>query len=207
MIACLPVTGAISVNCYVWVDDATGHGFLIDPGAQGHALMALCREKGWTIEKILLTHGHFDHIGGIAAIREERDIPVYIHENGEAWLRDPYLNLSDDVPPRITGEGAKHFTDGAVFALEADPEKKLRVIHTPGHTPDSVIFYNEEEGFAFTGDTIFKASRGNDQFPGGDGRLLLRSIRERILTLPEETVLYSGHSDATTVGAEMRYYL
>ena len=94
MIACLPVKGYFEVNCYVWVDDETGHGFLIDPGAQGHILMQFCRDRGWIIEKILLTHGHFDHFGGIASIWEEERMDVYIHEAGEAYLTDPRLNLS-----------------------------------------------------------------------------------------------------------------
>ena len=79
MIARVPVKGYFEVNCYFWIDDETKHGFLIDPGAQGHELMRLCRKNGWIIEKILLTHGHFDHIGGIAAIREEADkLPVLL---------------------------------------------------------------------------------------------------------------------------------
>lgn len=178
MIACVPLSGYIEVNCYLWVDDETKHGFLIDPGAQGNELMELCREKGWIIEKILLTHGHFDHIGGIAAIREKADIPVYIHEAGEAYLTDTHLNLSRYHGEEITVRGAKHFRDGDIFRLESDPEWSLQVIHTPGHTPDSVLFYDQRQGIVFSGDTIFKQAHGNDRFPGGDGRQLLQSIRE-----------------------------
>ena len=207
MIACVPVKGYFEVNCYVWVDDETKHGFLLDPGAQGHELMRLCREQGWVIEKILLTHGHFDHIGGIAAIREEADIPIYIHEAGEGYLTNTHLNLSRYCHCDTTVQGAKHFLDGDIFSLSCNPARFLRVIHTPGHTPDSVIFYDEKQSVAFVGDTIFKGSRGNDQYPGGNGKQLLQSIRQRILTLPEETRLYSGHSAETTVGAERRYYL
>ncbi|MBQ9298942.1 MAG: MBL fold metallo-hydrolase [Clostridia bacterium] len=207
MIARVPVKGYFEVNCYIWVDDATKHGFLIDPGAQGHALMQLCREQGWIMEKILLTHGHFDHIGGIAAIREEADIPVYIHEAGEAYLTDPRLNLSRYCRSEVTVRGAKHFQDETIFRLENRSAWALRVIHTPGHTPDSVVFYDERQGVAFVGDTIFKGSRGNDQYPGGNSRQLLQSIRQRILALPNETVLYSGHSEQTTVGAEKRFYI
>ena len=207
MIACVPVKGYFAVNCYVWVDDETKHGFLIDPGAQGHALMRLCRERGWIIEKILLTHGHFDHIGGIAAIREEADIPIYIHEAGEAYLTNTHLNLSRYCHCDMTVLGAKHFQDGDIFRLDSNPSCALRVIHTPGHTPDSVIFYDEKQGIAFVGDTIFKGSRGNDQYPGGNGKQLMQSIRRCILSLPYDTRLYSGHSEETTVGAEQHYYL
>ena len=168
--------------------------------------MQLCHENGWIIEKILLTHGHFDHIGGIAAIREETDIPVYIHEAGEAYLSDTHLNLSRYCHCDMTVHGAQPFQDGEIFRLSSNPDCSLRVIHTPGHTPDSVIFYDQRHDVAFVGDTIFKGSRGNDQYPGGNGVQLIRSIRQKVLTLSDQTVLLSGHSDETTVGAEKRYY-
>ncbi|MBQ8161616.1 MAG: MBL fold metallo-hydrolase [Clostridia bacterium] len=207
MIACVPVKGYFAVNCYVWVDDDTKHGFLIDPGAQGRELMEFCHEQGFIIEKILLTHGHFDHIGGIVAIRAESDIPVYIHAAGEQYLTDTHLNLSHYCRCDMTVHGARHFQDGDVFRLDSNPACSLRVIHTPGHTPDSVVFYDARHEVAFVGDTIFRGSRGNDQYPGGDGRQLLSSIRRRILTLPGDTRLLSGHSEETTVGAEKHLYL
>lgn len=207
MIVCLPVEGFLEENCYVWVDEKTGHGFLIDPGAQGGEIWDQCTERGWIIERILLTHGHFDHIGGIDAIRARQEIPVWIHENGIDYLRNPRLNLSAYFGKEITVDRVRTFRDGDLFRLQADPSRFLRVIHTPGHTPDSVLFYDEAEGTAFTGDTIFQGNRGNDTFPGGDGKLLLKSIRERVLTLPGETRLYSGHSGPTTVAAERPLYL
>lgn len=206
MIACVPVKGYFEVNCYLWIDDETKHGFIIDPGAQGHELMQLCREHGWIIEKILLTHGHFDHIGGIEAIREEANIPVYIHEAGEAYLTNTHLNLSRYCHCDMTVHGAGHFQDGDTFCLDSNPACSLQVIHTPGHTPDSVVFYDQRHDVAFVGDTIFKGNRGNDQYPGGNGIQLIKSIQERILTLPDQTMLYSGHSAETTVGAEKHYY-
>ena len=130
----------------------------------------------------------------------------YIHETGEAYLTDTNLNLPRYCQCDITVHGADHFRDGDVFRLKSNPDCSLRVIHTPGHTPDSVIFYDQLNDTAFVGDTIFKGSRGNDQYPGGNGVQLIKSIRQRILSLPDQTVLLSGHSDETKVGAEKRYY-
>ena len=206
MVKCLPLWGLMDVNCYLYADEESGHGFLIDPGAEGEKLLSMIRDQGYVIEKILLTHGHFDHIGGLAVLGTREGIPVWIHERGDAWLKDPMLNLSGQFRRSIIFEGANLFRDGDVFALEANPDYALRVIHTPGHTPDSVLFYDEKRGFAFSGDTIFLGSRGNDSFPGGDGRQLLRSIRERVMTLPGNTVLYPGHGNPTTVEVELKYY-
>jgi len=203
----VPVKGYFEVNSYFWIDERTGHGFLIDPGAQGAELAELIREQGWTIEKILLTHGHFDHTGGIEALRRELDIPVYIHENGAAYLEDTRLNLSAYSGEHVVVRDAHYFQDGAVFALAGHASPMLTAIHTPGHTPDSTNFYDAEDGIAFVGETIFKGGPGTDQYPGGNQRQLVRSIIQRILTLPENTTLYSGHSDKTTVGAEKRLYI
>ena len=202
----VPVKGYFEVNSYFWIDERTGHGFLIDPGAQGAELAELIREQGWTIEKILLTHGHFDHTGGIEALRRELDIPVYIHENGAAYLEDTRLNLSAWCGEHVVVNDAHYFQDGAVFSLAGHASPVLTAIHTPGHTPDSTTFYNAGDDIAFVGDTIFKGSIGNDQYPGGNRAQLFSSIQNRIFTLPEDTVLYSGHSDPTTVGMERSRY-
>lgn len=206
MVIRLPLRGILEVNCYLYADEKTRRGFLIDPGARGEELLSWIREQGYTIEKILLTHGHFDHIGALEVLGGQEGIPVWIHEKGLAWLRDPELNLSGQFRRRITFEGAHSFRDGATFALEDSPEFCLRAIHTPGHTPDGTVFYDEKHGLAFTGDTIFRAGRGNDAFPGGDGEQLEESILNRVLTLPPETVLYPGHGEATTVGEEIHWY-
>lgn len=203
----IPVRGYFEVNSYFLIDEDIGHGFLIDPGAQGEALVQIIRSRGWTIEKILLTHGHFDHTGGIEAIRKELDILVYIHENGAAYLEDTRLNLSEYCGEHVVVSGAHYFQDGAAFSLAGHASPVLTAIHTPGHTPDSTTFYEAADGLAFVGDTIFKGGPGTDQYPGGNRRQLVRSIVQRILTLPDHTTLYSGHSEKTTVGAERRLYI
>ena len=203
----IPVRGYFEVNSYFLIDEDTGHGFLIDPGAQGAALAQIIRSKVWTIEKILLTHGHFDHTGGIEAIRRELDIPVYIHENGADYLEDTRLNLSEYCGEHVVVRDAHFFQDGALFSLEGHAAPVLTAVHTPGHTPDSTTFYDAADGLAFVGDTIFKGGPGTVQYPGGDRRQLVKSIVQQILRLPDNTTLYSGHSEKTTVGAEKRLYI
>lgn len=206
MVRCVPVKGYFEENSFCYVDDETKHGFLIDPGAEAERLLEIIRREGWTIEKILLTHGHFDHTGAVDALRTALGVPVYAHENADAYLLDPCMNLSAFCVGNWVVENAEKFRNDDVILLEANPVFSLRVIHTPGHTTDSVVFYSEKDRLAFVGDTIFKGSIGNFQYPGGSRQDIVESIRSKILTLPDNTVLYSGHSDQTTVGTEKRRY-
>ena len=207
MIAEVPVKGYFAENCFFYIDDQTKHGFIIDPGAQARGLLSLIRENGWVIEKILLTHGHFDHIGAVDELRAALDIPVLAYKTADDYLLDARRNLSALCGPPILVHAAEHVNDGDLISLEVNPAFSLRVIYTPGHTTDSVVYYSEKDHVAFVGDTIFKGSIGNYQYPGGNLRDLRRSIIEGIFTLPDETVLYSGHSNQTTVGIEKRRYM
>ena len=206
MIAEVPVKGYFEENCFFYIDDRTKHGFIIDPGAQAGRLLDLIGEKGWTIEKILLTHGHFDHTGAVDEIRDALGIPVYAHLRSDEYLLDARKNLSALCGPPIIVRDVEYMNDGDVVSLDADPDFALKVIYVPGHTTDSVLFYSEADHVAFVGDTIFKGSIGNYQYPGGNADDLQRSIIRQIFTLPDKTVLCSGHSEQTTVGAEKRRY-
>ena len=166
----------------------------------------MIRKEGWTIEKILLTHGHFDHTGAVNELRKALEVQVYAYETADMYLLDTRMNLSAACGEYVIVRDAHYLYDGDIIALEADPELRLQAIHTPGHTPDSVIYYAPKDGIAFVGDTIFKGSIGNWQYPGGNPEDLQRSIIQRIFTLPDQTVLYSGHSEPTTVGTEKRRY-
>ena len=206
MIAEVPVKGYFEENCFFYIDDRTKHGFIIDPGAQADRLLDLIGEKGWTIEKILLTHGHFDHMGAVDEIQDALGIPVYAHLRSDEYLLDARKNLSALCGPPIIVRDAEYLDDGDVVSLNADPDVALKVIYVPGHTTDSVMFYSEADHVAFVGDTIFKGSIGNYQYPGGNADDLQRSIIRQIFTLPDQTILCSGHSERTTVGAEKRRY-
>lgn len=199
--------GYYDVNGYFYINDSTGKGFLFDPGAEGRRLAEMIDKNGWSIEKIIITHGHFDHIDGIKELLQYKKIPVFIHENGKTFLADPYYNLSAQAGVgeiRLTPDGC--FKDGDIIS-SSDNGLVLKVIHTPGHTDDSCVFYSEKDGLAFTGDTIFKGTYGNYRFPTGNYDTLMRSICEKVLTLPSNTVLYSGHTGPTTVADERNMYI
>ena len=207
MIAQVSVKGYFAENCFFYIDDQTKHGFIIDPGAEARELLSLIRENGWIIEKILLTHGHFDHIGAVDALRAALEIPVLAYKTADDYLLDAKRNLSALCGPSILVRGAEHVNDGDLIDLAVNPLLSLRVIYTPGHTTDSVIYYSATDRVAFVGETIFKGSIGNYQYPGGNLKDLQRSILERIFILPDDTVLCSGHSEQTTVGTEKRRYM
>lgn len=206
MVAEVAVKGYFEENCFFYIDDITRHGFLIDPGAQGQELLSLIERQGWIIEKILLTHGHFDHTGAVDVVQKALHIPVLAYKTADDYLLNARRNLSALCGPSILVENTEKLEDGDIISLHADPDFSLRVIYTPGHTTDSVVYYSKRDHVAFVGDTIFKGSIGNYQYPGGSLQDIRRSITEKILSLPEETVLCSGHSPQTTVGEERRRY-
>ena len=206
MVAEVPVKGYFEENTFFYIDDRTKHGFIIDPGAQAEGLLELIRKNGWTIEKILLTHGHFDHTGAVNEIKDALHVPVLAHERSDEYLLDDKKNLSSLCGPSIIIKDVEYIRDGDSISLEGAHDFSLKVIYTPGHTTDSVTFYSERDKVAFVGDTIFKGSIGSCQYPGGSLHDLERSIIDGIFKLPDETVLRSGHSEQTTVGTEKRRY-
>lgn len=200
------VYDVMETNAYFYIDEKTHHGFLIDAGAEPQKLIDIIKKEGWTIEVVLLTHGHFDHIGAAEEVCRALNVPYKIHRAGEEFLKDPALNLSAFFWQKMVLENAQYFDEGDEISLSANPSVKLKVIHTPGHTPDSVVFYDEKNKTAFVGDTIFRAGVGNTSFPKGDEKTLWQSIKNKIFTLDDDVTLYTGHSSATTVGREKQRY-
>ncbi len=206
MIYVVPVQGPILTNSYLYADDATQHAFVIDPGFEPERIVAAVRDKGLTVERVLVTHGHFDHIGAARDVAQTLGVPICAGERSRKYFRDPTYNLSRQfLPPdgfTIPEDEVTFLADDAVISL-SEGSLALRLVPTPGHTEDGVMYVAETEPhLAFVGDTIFRASYGATHFPGGDERTLLASIKERILTLPDDTYLLSGHSEPTTVGEE-----
>lgn len=198
------VTGYIPTNAYFYIDDASKHGFLIDPGAQADKLKAIAEEKGFVIEKILLTHGHFDHIGAVNELQKAWGAEVCMQENGRDYAENPDWNLSSQTGHGITLQDVTYLPDNAIITLAANPEHKLQLIAVPGHTTDGCTYYSEKDGVAFVGDSVFYESYGRTDMPGGDEETLLKNAAQRIMTLPKETILLPGHDDRTSVEHELQ---
>lgn len=202
IINAVPVSDGIETNAYFYIDEASKHGFLIDAGAEPDKLENIIKQNDWIIEKILITHGHFDHIGAVQKLHQNLNIPYYGHTESQLYFNDPNYNLSSYFGQSISLTDADYFKDNDIISLNFNPEIQLKVIYTPGHTQDSVIFYDEKNNIAFVGDTIFKNSIGRTDFPGGNAKQLKESIQTKIFTLPDQTILYSGHSAPTSVANE-----
>lgn len=207
MVRELQVQGVFLENTYFFIDEHTKSGFLIDPGAQAGIIYEVIMRNGWHIEKILLTHGHFDHFGAAELLREKLVAPIYIYPSDSRYLTDSYLNLSANSGDPIVVPHYEELHDGEIIRLKANSEFYLKVIHTPGHTPGSVTYYSKAEDAAFVGDLLYQHGPGLTNFPGGDRYTLEQSIIHKILTLPPQTVLYSGHSSPITVEKETRLLL
>ncbi len=207
MIRELQVQGVFTENTYFYIDEHSKSGFLIDPGAQAGIIYDVIMRNGWHIEKILLTHGHFDHFGAAEILREKLVAPIYIYPTDSRYLLDPYLNLSANSGEPLTVPHYEELYDGEEIRLKGNSGFYLKVIHTPGHTPGSVTFWSPEERAAFVGDTLYQHGPGLTNFPGGNRRELEESIINKILTLPDDTVLLSGHSSPITVAQEKRLLL
>ena len=197
------VLGSVSTNCYLLYQEDTRKAVLFDPADRADVILDFINEKQLKLEAILLTHGHFDHIGAAQEIAKQCQAAIYGHELEAEIVSDTTLNLSAIMGrTAISLQLDKTLRDGdeidaAGFHFQA--------LHTPGHTPGGVCYYLEKEKLLFCGDTLFAGSVGRSDFPKGSYAELIRSIREKLLQLPGETQAFPGHGEQTTIGYEQTH--
>jgi glyoxylase-like metal-dependent hydrolase (beta-lactamase superfamily II) len=193
--------GPIGTNCYVVGCEETGEGLIVDPGGHAERILAAVQDQALTIKYIVNTHAHFDHATANGALVEATGATLVLHP--------------EEVPVLESGGGARWFgfpadpsPEPGLLVREGDVlevgQLRFQVLHTPGHSPGHIALYEANEGVLFDGDVLFHRGIGRSDLPGGSHATLMRSIREKILTLPDDTVVYSGHGPATTVGEEKR---
>ena len=194
--------GAFITNCYIAEGQEPGRGFLVDPADNPKKLISILEEKQICPEAILLTHGHFDHAGGAAEVAARFGIKVYAEEHERETLDDPKLNLSGWTGAETTYHADVFLKDEQEFDLAGF---HIRVLFTPGHTVGGCCYYFAYQDALFSGDTLFAQSVGRTDFPKGSASALIRGIKEKLLPLPDEVTVYTGHNDTTTIGTERRY--
>jgi hydroxyacylglutathione hydrolase len=191
-------------NTYIiWLPERR-EALVFDPGLQPELILDFLNEQGLTVTAILNTHGHADHIGGNAAIKQAfPDAPLVIGANDRRMLLDAKANLSAPFGmPMVSPDADRTVKEGDVLEYAGI---KLEVLDVPGHSPGHVIFvWRGEPCLVFGGDVLFRGSIGRSDFPGGDGELLMRGIREKVFALPPNSVVYPGHGPVTTVAHEKR---
>jgi glyoxylase-like metal-dependent hydrolase (beta-lactamase superfamily II) len=192
--------GILRTNCYLIINEQTSEAVIIDPGAEPGKIQKTCEERSLSPTAILLTHGHFDHFIAAEKLRQAYSIPVWIGELEKDLLADAEMNGSHMIRALDTALSAdRFFTDNELLDIAGI---SIRVIHSPGHTPGSVCFYLKEADALISGDTLFRDSFGRTDMPGGDMKALAATITERLFTLPENTDVYPGHGEPTTIEYE-----
>ncbi len=192
--------GPFQVNCYIVGDEASGIGVLFDPGDEAARISLAVEGTNLEVSRIVVTHAHIDHVGAVAALVDEYSCPVVMHAEAEPMLRHLpnqalTMGLRFGKVPAVDG----YIEDGEVLEVGG---LRFEALYTPGHAPGHLAFHAAHEGVVLSGDALFAGSVGRVDLPGGSMEVLMRSIRERLLNLPNETVVYPGHGPGTTIGEE-----
>lgn len=196
------VVGSVSTNCYFAINDDTKEVLIIDPGASAKKLAEKVREGGLKPTAILLTHGHFDHAGAAEELAGLLDVKIYAYETEKETLENPSLNLSG-------WEGRSDVYHADIYVRDEQELDlagfHIRVLFTPGHTVGSCCYYFPYQNTLFCGDSLFQGSIGRTDFPKGSASQLVRAIQDKLMPLPDETAVYTGHGEETTIGLERMY--
>ena len=211
------VLGVCQTNCYFVYREGCKEAIVIDPPDQGEKIYDALKRNGFTVEAVFLTHGHFDHIWGceglVAAAAQDTEkesggadcdkaVKIYACEAEAEVLADARKNVSSGMGRPITMEADVYVKDGEELTIAG---MTCKVIATPGHTAGGCCYYFEEAGLLVSGDTLFQESVGRTDFPTGSMSTLVRSIKEKLLVLPDDTLVYPGHGDSTTISHEKKY--
>ncbi len=194
------VVGDLQTNCYVLGDEKSKEGVVIDPGGDVEDIEKVIQKEGLIIKCIILTHGHADHIAALTELKKRTNALILIHPADSDMLVDPTYNLSIFTGQDLICPKADKFLDDGDKVQVGGFE--LEVLHTPGHSPGGISLFTDK--MIFTGDALFYGGIGRTDFPGASHNQLMNSIREKILTKPDDTVVYSGHGPETTIGEEKR---
>ena len=197
------VVGMFASNCFIVGSESDKKGIIIDPGADASAILDAVGQAGLTIELIVATHNHVDHVGALRQVKEGTGAPYAVHEaDAESLMPDVFgrmlgvmMSRSLKAPPKPD----RLLRDGDVIEVG---DLKLSVLHTPGHTPGGISLRGD--GLVFSGDTLFNFGIGRTDLSGGDYATLINSIATKLMVLPDETVVYPGHGPKSTIGAERR---
>jgi hydroxyacylglutathione hydrolase len=198
----LPV-GMLQCNCSVFADEQTGEAMVVDPGDEIDSVLGVLAKHGCKVTAIVITHAHIDHIGGAQKLKQATGAPVYMNAN------DTELQKMMEVQAGWLGVQTPETVEIDVAAKDGDRltvgATEVTVLHTPGHTQGSISLWMPSEGKLVAGDTLFRDSIGRTDLPGGDGRQILRSIHDKLLPLPDETLVIPGHGGNTTIGREKEF--
>ncbi len=196
------VLGSVGTNCYFVYDTARMEAVVFDPADYGAEVYHKLENNGLKVAAIFLTHGHFDHILGVAKLKQLSHAEIYASKAEEELLSDEELNCSAQIG-RIATVTADHLLEDQETVEIAG--MKIKMIATPGHTGGSCCFYIEDTGMLLSGDTLFEGSVGRTDLPTGSMSELVRSVKEKLFILPDDTVVYPGHGDQTTIVSEKKY--
>ncbi len=196
------VVGPLAVNCYILASDKTHEAVIIDPGDDAEKITAALRKDNLKLKYIILTHAHFDHAGAARELQDETGAQVMAHEKDALLLKNTaaqaaLFGMQTARPPK-----PDYFLKGGDRIKTGDVE--MEVIETPGHTPGGISLYVKDVKVVFTGDTLFWGSIGRTDLPGGDFDTIIHSLKDKLGRLPDDTKVYSGHGDDTTIGLEKR---
>ena len=193
------IVGPVCTNCYLLVNHKTGELLVVDTGDQAQLIEKQIEKTGAKPVAILLTHGHFDHAGAAEELADKYQISIYAHEAEKETLEDPGLNLCGMIGEHKVYHADIFVKDEEVLNLAGF---SIRVFFTPGHTIGGCCYYIADEKILFSGDTLFQESVGRTDFPRGSASDLIRAIREKLMPLPDDVTVYTGHDESTLIGYE-----